>query len=308
MKRINYAHFLLALSITGTSLAAFAEPERAAGLSIKTVVAKVGERDITREDVMHMIQIEQFYKTTALSESDALYSIMQDAIEHEVAHSVGVDVTAKETPKRFPFIDEYTPSGGEDFKSQESLPLKEQAFHVDHNSYAQLYVVPKIIDRKLRKYYSTASQLHSKEMDSIKHALELVTSGQSFADAAKATGLTYSRQELEHKDTESTVPSTPRLTQSKSSSAATTLFDVLKDLKPGEIHEHIINIGDRYQVTRLIAHKDNFYTTETIEATNPPFEIWLSESSLSITIAILDEALRAAVKQLHPNDSWVKGL
>lgn len=228
MKRVKCAHFLLALSIAGISLPAFAEPAPPASQSIKTVVAKVGVRDITREDLMHMIQIEQFYKTTPLSEADALYSIMQDAIAHEVARSVGVNVSAKETPKQFPFIDEYTPSGGEDFKSQEVLPLKQQSFHVDHNSYAQLYIVPKIIDRKLHKYYSTTSQLHGDEMDSITKALELVTSGQSFTDAAKATGLKYSRQEFEHKDAAPTPPSKPKLTTNKSSSSPMTLLMSLR--------------------------------------------------------------------------------
>jgi hypothetical protein len=308
MKGINYARFVLALSIITMSSAPLAEPGPDAGLSIKTVIAKVGERDITKEDVMHMIQIEQFYKTSVLSEADALFSIIQDAIAHEVAHSVGVDVSAKETPKKFPFIDEYTPSGGEDFKAQETLPLKDQSFHVDHNSYAQLYVVPKIVDRKLHKYYNTTTQLHSKAMDNITKALDMVTSGQSFTDAAKATGLMYSRQEFEHKDSAPAASSQPRLTQSASSSGNKTLYDVLKDLKPGEIHEHIINIGDRYQVTRLISRNNNMYTTETIETVKPPFEAWLNETSSSLPISIVDEGLKTAIKQNHPKAAWVTRL
>jgi hypothetical protein len=308
MIRSHYAGFVLALSVIGTAAAALAEPVPSAGSSIKTVIAKVGERDITREDVMHMIQIEQFYKTSVLSEADALFSIMQDAIVHEVAHSVGVDVSAKETPKKFPFIDEYTPSGGEDFKAQEKLPLKDQSFHVDHNSYAQLYVVPKIVDRKLHKYYNTTTQLHSKAMDNITKALELVTSGQSFTDAAKATGLMYARQEFEHKDSAPTASSQPKLTQAKSSSSNTTLYDVLKDLKPGEIHEHIINIGDRYQVTRLISRNNDMYATETIEAVKPPFEAWLNETSSSLPVSILDDGLKSAIKQNHAKIPWVARL
>jgi len=40
----------------------------------------------------------------------------------------------------------------------------------------------------------------------------------------------------------------------------------------------------------------------------PPFEVWLNESSLKLPITILDEALKTAVKQHHPNGFWVNRL
>ena len=79
-------------------------------------------------------------------------------------------------------------------------------------------------------------------------------------------------------------------------------------MQPGQIHEHVINIGNRYQVTRLISRTDKTYTTETIEAIKPPFDVWLNEISATLPISIIDDGLAATIKKSHHNASWVKRL
>jgi hypothetical protein len=311
MVKMNYRKFettALALLLALSCSAAHAThlPDDTPG--IKTVLAIVGERPITREDIIHMIQIEKFYKSPPLSEADALFIVMQDAIAHEVAHSVGIDVTPSETPINSPFVDQFTPTGVEDKKAQGTTPLHEQPFHVDHGSYAQLYVVPKIIDRKLRRYYSSSSYLHRNERESINQALQLVMSGKSFAEAANQTGLMTTRHELEHK--EITLPATPAPTipLDKHLPKKDTIFEMLDNLAPGEIHPNIIQYETGYHVVRLISRNGNKYTIETIDAVKPQYEDWLNEQSRKLDITISNDALRRDVKRDYPGIDWVERL
>jgi hypothetical protein len=294
-------------------LALSCSPARATHLpdttpGIKTVVAKVGERPITREDIIHMMQIEKFYKSPELSEADALFIVMQDAIAHEIAHSVGIDVTPSETPINSPFVDQFTPSGVEDKKAQGTMPLQEQPFHVDHGSYAQLYVVPKIIDRKLHRYYSSSSYLHRKERESINQALQLAISGKSFAEAAKETGLISARHELENKDMGLPAAMVPALPVDKHLPKKDTIYDILNKLAPGEIHPNIIQDQDRYRVLRLISRNGQKYIIETIDAVEPQYEDWLKERASTLPITISDDALKREVKRDYPNIDWVEKL
>ena len=286
-------------------------PARAAHLpdtapSIKTVVAKVGASQITREDIIHMILIEKFYKSPPLSEADALFNIMQNVIAREVARSVGIDVAPSEIPQSFPFVDQYSPSGKEDFSAQGNLPSQEQPFHVDHDSYAQLYFVPKVVNQKLRRYYNTSSFLHSKERESINQALQLALSGKSFADAAKQTGLMTSRHELENKDMVAPAARSAALQPDKHLPKKDTLFDILNKLAPGSIHPNILQDEDGYRALRLIARDGQKYTIETIEAARLPFDDWLKERASTLQITISDDALKTEVKRNHPGIDWVQ--
>ena len=273
---------------------------------IKTVVAIIGARQITREDIIHMILIEKFYKSPPLSEADALLNIMQDAITQEIAHSVGIDVAPSETPQKFPFVDQYTPLETEDFKSQASLPPHEQAFHVDHDSYAQLYVVPKIFDRKLRRYYNTSSFLHRKERESINQALQLVVAGKSFVEAASKTGLMIARHELDGKDIELPASMVSVLQVDKHLPKRDTLFDILSKLAPGGIHPDILQEEDGYQVLRLVSRSGQRYTIETIQAIKLPFEDWIKERAATLQITITDDALKNEIKRDYPDIYWVE--
>lgn len=273
----------------------------------KSVVAKVAEQEITREDLLHLIQIEQAYGYP-LSESDALMTAIKDAITHEVAHSVGVEITATETPQHFPIVDQHTPgSGTPDSKLIDTLPADQQPFHVDHNSYAKLYVVPRMLERKLRNFYGTASDLHPAEQEHIEQALQLALSGKSFSEAAKATGTATAQHELTEKEIELTIGLEQRLPANRNL-PKNALFATLNQLPPGKVLPNILEDESGFRVIRLIEHHDSTYNIETIEVAKPTFESWLRNRARSLSIAISDEKLKSAVKLEHPNIEWVSRL
>jgi hypothetical protein len=288
------------------SLPAHSAPPAAPG--VKTVVAKVGESPITREDILHMMQIEKFYKSPPLSEADALFIVMQDYIAHEVAHSAGLDVTRPEIPKDFPFVEQYTPPGSEDFKAQATVPPDKQPFHVDHASYAQLYVVPKMINHKLRRYFDTTAGIHTAERERIENAQRLAASGKSFAEAANAAGLMHARLELESKAIEVPPAMVSSLQVSQSIPENDPIFDILSKLAPGAVHPGIIEDDDGYRLLRLISRNGNKYTVEIIEATKSHFDTWLMKRARALRITISDDALKRDIKRDYPNIDWVKRL
>lgn len=306
IKIIEAVAIVLLFALSSTPARAAHLPDTAP--SIKNVVAKVGTIQVTREDIIHLILIEKFYKSPPLSEADALFNIMQNVITREVAHSVGIDVSPSEIPQSFPFVDQYSPSGKEDFSAQGNLPSQEHPFHVDQVSYAQLYVVPKLINQKLRRYYNTSSFIHSKERERINQALQLALSGKSFAEAAKQTGLKAFRHELDNKDIRSLTARNSTLQVDKHLPKKDTLLDILNKLAPGSVHPNILQDEEGYQVLRLIDRNGQKYIIETIEATRLPFEDWLTERTGTLEIMISDDALKTEVKRIHSGTDWVQRL
>ena len=303
MKDRIFEAVALTLLCFWSASAAMAAPPADAELKIKTVVAKVGDRPITREDIIHMIQIEKFYKTPALSESGALYIVMQDAIAHEVAHSVGIDVTPSETPQSFPFVTLYTPNRAEDKKAQGTQPPLEQPFHVDHQSYAELYVIPKIIDRKLRNYFNTSSYIHNQEREQINQALQLAISGMGFAEVAHKTGLMTARHQMDMMDSPNQIPGLPA---DKHLPKKETVFDILDKLSPGEIYPDVLQDEVGYRVLRLISRNGQKYSFETIEAPKQQYESWLRERASKLIMTISDDELKREMKKDFSNVDWVE--
>ena len=305
-KKIGSAVLTLLLAMFSIASTAAHLPDDTPG--VKKVVATVGKRPITREDIIHLIQIEKFYNSPPMTEADALYIVLQAVIAQEIAHSVGIEVTPAETPKKYPFVDQFTPTGIEDKKVQSDTPLQEQQFHVDHGSYAQLYIVPKLIDRKLRNYYNTSSYLHRYEREGINQALEKVMSGKSFAEASKETDLLVARHKLENKEVSIPASSLPQKPTDKHLPKKESLFDILNKLAPGEIYPAIYQDNDGYRVIRLITRNGNKYTIETIEALKPGFENWLKVQASKLVITINDDTLKHELKRIYPDIDWVERL
>lgn len=263
----------------------------------KDVVARVGASTIARADIKYKIQLEQTYGSPVIADETALVSVMQDAIEREVARSVGADTSAAEITELSRFADENS-------KAPEILQRIKGVFGEDKAAYARLYLSPKIVNRKLRHYYNTSAQIHRTQRAHIEQAFQLVNAGKTFEEAAKSTGLATLRQALENKAVElpdefkryqpeyRTLPPAP-------------LFAVLDKLAPGAINPDIIEDDSGYRVIRLIARDGAKYTIETIGVVKSPFEIWFNEQSQKLRITISDAVLKRAVKMNYPNVSWV---
>lgn len=269
----------------------------------RVVLAKVADQAITREDLIHMIQIEKAYSST-VSEPTALMMLMKDVIFEEVARSVGVEIPPAEIPTHFPIIDQFTPANPAQL--QETLPADKQPFHVGHADYARLYLLPRMLFPKLHIHYTSGSDLHPVEKGRIEQAFQSVRSGKSFGEAAREAGLTSTVQKLTAKDILLPSGLVQRLPQTRNM-PKNPLLTTLDQLSPGEIVPKILEDEGGYRVIRLL-DRIGAYNIEVIAIAKPPFDTWFSERTRNLSIAINDEKLKNAIKAAYSNVEWVSRL
>lgn len=291
---------------TSSAKPAPAKPTAAVTPYGKIEVARVAEQPVTREDVIHLVQIEQAYGS-ALSDADALVIVINNLIAQTVARSVGVEITAAETPKHFPIIDANTPENFPRGELTEAIPANKQPFHADHADYAKLYISPKMLNRRLREFYSTASALHPAEQERIEQALQLALSGKSFGEVAKITGLATAQHTLMEKEIElpaalaANLPTNRNLPQNE-------LFAALNQLSPDKILPKVVEDESGFRVMRLISHDGPTYELEAIEVAKPAFETWLKERARALPVMISDEILKKDIKLKYPKTELVSQL
>lgn len=269
----------------------------------RVVLAKVADQSITREDLIHMIQIEKAYSSTE-SEPTALMMLMKDVIFQEVARSVGVEIPPAEIPTHFPIIDQFTPDNPAQL--QETLPADKQPFHVGHADYARLYLLPRMLFPKLHKHYASGSNLHPVEKERIERAFQLISSGKSFGEAARETGLTSTVQKLTPRDILLPNGLTQRLPPTRNM-PKNPLLTTLDQLSTGELIPRILEDEEGYRVIRLL-DRIGAYNIEVIAIAKPPFDTWFSERTRNLSIVINDEKLKNAIKAAYSNVEWVSRL
>lgn len=274
----------------------------------RSIVASIGDHPVIRDDITYIIQIEHAYGTLPLSETAALMTVMRDVITQQVAQSVGVVISTAEMPTHFPFIDQNTPREKvQDSDAQDALPIDKQIFRVDHAAYGRLYIAPKMLNRKLREFYITASDLHPHQLEQIQQVLQLVLSGQSLHDAARTAGLTTTRREFNERDTETPMKLIENAA-TESHAPKKSLLDALDQLSPGKIVPNVIEDESGFRIMQLIAKRDADFMVETVEIAKPPFEIWLKERARALNIKINDEQLKNSIKAKYPTIDWVSRL
>ncbi|MBI3223253.1 MAG: hypothetical protein HYZ46_09385 [Nitrosomonadales bacterium] len=270
----------------------------------KTVIARVGQREITREDLIHMVQIEQAYRSN-ISEAEALLIVMSDAIFAEVARSVGVEIPAAEVPTHFPIIDQFTPANPAVL--QESLPANKQPFHVSHADYAKLYLVPRMIYPKMRLFYLSGSNLNQPERAKLERVMQLVKDGKTFSEAAQQTGLTVARKQLTEKEINlpegllGKLPENRNLPQNP-------IFSALNQLSSGQIIPEIIEDERGLRLIQLLSRTGTTYNIAVIDIPKPPFDTWLQQRTQNLSISVSDTRLKNALKAAYANRDWVNRL
>lgn len=281
-----------------------AKPGPAADAYGKTVIARVGQREITREDLIHMVQIEQAYRSN-ISESEALLIVMSDAIFGEVARSVGIEIPTAEIPTHFPIIDQFTPPAPATL--QESLPANKQPFHVSHADYAKLYLVPKMIYPRMRLFYLSGSNLHQSERARLEQVMQLVKDGKTFSEAAQQTGLTVVRKQLTEKEINLPEALSGKLPQNRNL-PQNPLFTALNQLTSGQIVPDIIENDQGLRLIQLLSRSGATYNLAVIDIPKPPFDTWLQQRTQNLSISVSDAKLRNALKAAYSNRDWVNRL
>ena len=241
----------------------------------------------------YRLKTEQAYQNYTATEEVALISLVNDAVEHEIASLNGVVATREEIEALRKYSEEHT-------KAPEILKKVKMGFGDDSASYERLFLSPKIINRKLRQFYSRSPEIHKSERESIEKAYSLVSSGKPFQQTAEQLGLQFKTFEVGTQHTSSA--------QGTDGSLDASLIPLLEKLSPGEICRSIVEDDYAYKVIRLKERKDKQYQVETITVHKKQFDEWFKKETEKIKIEILDSEFKKSIQIRYPNLRWTPNL
>jgi len=271
---------------------------------VDAAVAEVGGTRIGGADTSYRVAVEKAYGNATATEAAALVSLVNDALEGEVARAVGVDAAAGEIAALGKHADETS-------KAPEILAKVKRVFGNDGAAYDKLYLAPKVVNRKLRAWYSRDAAIHARERELIEKAFGLVSTGTPLKQAAEECGIEFSAFEVGGSGGH--LPADlARYFPRSAEGVKGSLESILDSLPVGAVYDRIVEDDRSFRVVRLIQKNEGNekngpkYKGEAVAARKRPFDEWLREQAARIKIRIADPELAKAVRETYPNVWWVK--
>ena len=267
--------------------------------SSRSCLAKIGSVEISTLDLGYKIAVEQSYGNASIGAETALAALIGDALECEVGRVNGVGATPEELHAFSKHVDETS-------RAPEILAKVKAAFGGDKAAYERLYLAPRILNQKLRSYYSRSSEIHITARTAIEKAYAVTASGKSLPDAAKECGLEYAK--FEYGGMNPAQP--PELLKLVAGAEPENdpLLALLSKLAVGETNKTIVEDDIQYRVLRFLAKNGPKYSVEAICAPKRSFEEWFKEKAGTIKIEIHDPGLRKSVLEKYPGVWWVRNV
>lgn len=267
--------------------------------SFPTAVAKVGDTNISHQDIAYQIAVAKAYGTT-MQTSTALVVLIQETQENEVARSVGVVVSRDE-------MDAFSPAVERNSESPRVLSAVKIAFDGEDDAYRRIYLEPKLLHQKLRAWFSRDAKVQQIPHSFVEQAYTQTLAGEAFEQVADTLELEYKQQEYNIEKQEA--PNTLQLYFQPGESMASSFQTLLDGLKEGEIAATIVEDEKLYRVVRLLEKYEldghHVYTTEEIVVPKRSFDIWFKQQVTNVSVKLLDEELRTAIAQQYPMLPWI---
>jgi len=261
-------------------------------------IATVGQYHLARTDLGYRIGIARAYGNRGVSDAEALLSLVNDALEREIARRTGIIVTAKELTGFTRHVDASS-------KAPKVLAAVKTVFDGDVTAYRRIYLAPKMINRELHLWFSRDSKIQEQQRQSIQQAYAFVLSGKPFKEAASASGLTV--VERKYEATSKIAPGALKAFYPNGVSSISEGFKkVLNQITIGEILHTIIENDESYRVVRLQGKTGNSYQTTEIISPKRLFEAWYRQQTKSVDIVIEDERLEQTICTIYRQPDWIK--
>jgi hypothetical protein len=190
-------------------------------------------------------------------------------------------------------------------KAPEILAKVKEVFGEDREAYERLYLGPKIINRKLRNWYSRNAEIHKNQRTLIEKAYYLAQSGKSLEQSAKDCGLDFSTRDYGKGEGEMPALLKQYMPEDEQS-AKDPMTSILETMSEGEIYNNIVENDDSYKVIKLVEKNSSQYKVERISAGKRPFDKWFRERAQQTEVKILDAELKKKAASKYPNVWWLK--
>jgi len=259
-------------------------------------LAVVGQTSISEADTGYRIGLQRAYGVT-IGRSAALVSLVNDALEREVARAAGILVTEKNLDVFSNFVDHNS-------KAPKVLKKVKQVFGGDLKSYRQLYLAPKVRNRKLRDWFSRDAAIQQKPRAEIQKAYALAAAGNDFGKIAKVVGLKFVTQDYDT-DKKQAPDALHGYFPDGIAMLSPGFQKLLDGLRNGEMAQTISEDDSSYRVVRLLAKGEGSYKTAEIIAMKAPFDAWFRVQVKKQRVRINDTELRASVAAKYPSLAWL---
>jgi len=260
------------------------------------IAAFVNKSAITSLDIRYTIEIERAYDNHEATYETAAVSLVNDAIEYEIANMHGVVVTQAEVAAFKKHVNENT-------KAPVILERIKNVFGNDSSSYDRIYIRPKILNTKLHMYHSGNREIHKAERAKIENAIVLLLNGKSFKETSQEIGLHYSLFDVN--ENEAGIPDAlePYFQKNKRTQQDP-LRRFLDKLSIGEMYKNIIEDDYGYRIIRLIGKKDDALSVEAITVNKHSYDKWFRKEAEKVNIYFGDHDLQRSIEAKYSNIWW----
>jgi hypothetical protein len=261
-------------------------------------VATIGAGHINRLDLDRRLAIEHAYGG-ALTREAALVSLVNDAIEREIARSLGLLPDSTE-------LLAFSRHADETSKAPEILAMVKRVFDKDSSTYLRLYLSPRLVNVKLHQFFLYDTALHAAQRRAIEYAYLLVAKGMSFTQAAEWSDLQY-RIDTLRAGNGALPPELARYAEGDSL-PRDPYRELVSKLEAGKLFGSIVDIDNDYRLLRLMSRDDSVQVIEVIAAAKGEFDEWFRSEGEKIPIDISDGKLRRSIIQTYPQLWWIESI
>ena len=248
--------------------------------------AQVGKTTITQAEIENRIAVESAYSNDSLPHHTALAALINDALEWEVADSLGLVPDSMQVRAFIEHVETTT-------RAPEVLARVKQVFGADTAAYIRQYLEPKIVASTLRGYQAYDTAIQSEGRGRIEKAYALVAEGSSFAEAA---GMVDGSAEIDTLLRTDTVEGTP----------GADLVRLAETLQPGKLFDQVLETAHVYFIVRLSGRDEKRLIVEQLFISKERYEDWLHRVARDLPISIRDKNVEAAIRKDHSTLWWLE--
>jgi len=260
-----------------------------------TLVATAGQTKLTYEDIVYSKAVHKAQNHgEEIDDTTGLVMLLKKCVNREVARIEKLDVSEADIDAMSDYVDT-------NVRSTEMLKAVKEVFGEDVSAYRRIFLQPKVVEKKLRFYFSTDRRIHRGPADLIERARQDVLGGASLQEAAEKNNLKFAK--WTQKDPGGANPS-PSPTAKKPGEDP--LFEVLRSMAEGEIHKEVIENDKVFRLVHLIRRGEGEYSLEGILVPKQKYDDWHRGIALELRVTIYNPELYDSIQRDYEGAWWLR--
>lgn len=262
-------------------------------------ISSIGAIKISEQTIKYRIATELAYGNSGLNMTTGLIMLINDALEMELAKKYNQQAIPDE-------IEQFKQYADQTSKAPEILKKVKDAFGSDVQAYDQWYISPKIVNRKIRDYFSADKSINQAALNQIKPALKMLRSGKKMKETAKYLNITFAIDSISVKP----LDMTPALQDYPDAKLPfeNPMLKYVQKMKVGDLYPDVIEENYSFLIIKLFNFNHDRYLIERISVSKPDFDTWFKKEAAGIPLQIKNNVIKQELKTKYNNLWWVRFL